>query len=77
VIEDPLTGELFVRVVGRRGRPPIGEAPTADAQQAHAALQQYRTRAPKGVFVYTSHEEMAADRLRWTVEAMVDCARHG
>jgi hypothetical protein len=35
---------------------------------------QYRTRAPKGVFIYYSAEEMEADRLRWTVDAMV--ARH-
>ena len=35
------------------------------------ANAQYRTRAPKGVFVYSSHEEMAEDRLRWTVDAIV------
>lgn len=30
-----------------------------------------RTRAPKGIFYYESHEEMARDRDRWTVEAIV------
>jgi hypothetical protein len=30
-----------------------------------------RTRAPKGVFIYASHEEMQADRERWTVDLMV------
>ena len=34
----------------------------------------YTTRAPKGVFIYYSAEEMEADRLRWTVDAML--ARH-
>ena len=32
----------------------------------------YLTRAPKGVFFYASHEEMAADRLRWTVDLMAE-----
>ncbi|MEQ1801904.1 MAG: hypothetical protein ABL989_08280 [Gammaproteobacteria bacterium] len=35
----------------------------------------YRTRMPKGVFYYSSHEEMAADRLRWTVDLMVELDR--
>ena len=74
VTRDPLTGEVFLRVVGRRVRPPIGEAPSTEAQAAHASLLQYRTRAPKGVFIYQSHEEMEADRLRWTVEAIVERA---
>ncbi|MBI4956319.1 MAG: hypothetical protein HY908_30155 [Myxococcales bacterium] len=74
---DPLTGEEFVRVVGRRQRPPIGEPPTVEAQAAHATLLRYLTRAPKGIFIYRSHEEMDADRLRWTVEAMVERARDG
>ena len=74
---DPLTDEVFVRVVGRRVRPPLGQPPSAEAQAAHASLSQYRTRVPKGVFIYRSNEEMEADRLRWTVEAMVERARHG
>jgi hypothetical protein len=32
----------------------------------------YRTRAPKGVLIYYSAEEMEADRLRWTVDAVVE-----
>ncbi len=35
------------------------------------ANARYRTRAPKGVFIYQSHEEMTRDRERWTVDAMV------
>jgi hypothetical protein len=40
-------------------------------------MAQYRTRAPKGIFLYRSHEEMEADRLRWTVEAIVETERRG
>lgn len=35
------------------------------------ANARYCTRAPKGVFFYESHEQMARDRQRWTVEAIV------
>lgn len=72
---DPVTGEVFARVVGRRSRPSIGEPPTLEAQRAHASMLQYRTRAPKGIFIYRTPEAMDADRLRWTVEAMVESAR--
>jgi hypothetical protein len=34
-------------------------------------MAQYRTRAPKGVFVYRSHEEANQDRERWLIDAMV------
>jgi hypothetical protein len=37
-----------------------------------AANARYRTRAPKGVFIYASHEQMYADRERWTVDLMVE-----
>lgn len=63
------------RIVGRRKTPPIGEPPSAATQAAMAALAQYRTRAPKGIFVYSSHEEMARDRERWTIAAMLARAR--
>jgi hypothetical protein len=33
--------------------------------------ERYVTRAPKGVFIYQSHEEANVDRDRWTVDAMV------
>jgi hypothetical protein len=77
VKRDALTGENFLRVVGRRERPPLGQAPTVEAQAAHAALLSYCTRAPKGIFIYRNHEEMEADRLRWTIEAMLERARNG
>jgi hypothetical protein len=38
-------------------------------------MARYRTRAPKGVFIYYSAEEMDRDRLRWTVDAVVERQR--
>jgi hypothetical protein len=59
------------RTVGRR-RTRDGQ-PLSDADRAAMTRNaQYRTRAPKGVFRYSSHAEMAADRLRWTVDLMLE-----
>jgi len=60
--------------VGRR-RQRRGEVPDAATRAALAQMAQYRTRAPKGVFFYRSHEEMERDRLRWTVAAVTDKAQ--
>ena len=60
-----------VRVVGRRAPPPAGVLPSASTREAMAKMAAYRTRAPKGVFHYRSHEEANRDRDRWLVEAMV------
>lgn len=48
----------------------VTRAATTD-REAMTRMAQYRTRAPKGVFIYFSHDEMEAGRLRWRVEAMV------
>lgn len=63
------------RTVGKRAARD-GQPLTATDRTAMSANANYRTRAPKGVFIYRSHEEMAADRLRWTVDAMVERQRH-
>jgi hypothetical protein len=59
------------RTVGRRvaryGRPLTPGDRTALDGMAH-----YRTRAPKGVFIYYSAAEMDRDRLRWTADAVVE-----
>jgi hypothetical protein len=39
------------------------------------ANAQYRTRTPKGIFFYSSHEEMTRDREHWTVDAIVATQR--
>lgn len=57
--------------VGRR-RPRDGAKPDPRARALMTQMARYRTRAPKGVFVYGSHEEMEADRVRWLVQAMVE-----
>jgi len=62
------------RVVGTRQNR-VGLPPDAAARAALTAMAQYRTRAPKGVFRYHSHEQMAADRQRWSVAAVVERAR--
>lgn len=72
---DPLTGEPFIRVVKKRARAPIGQMPSARTREALTSMAAYRTRAPKGVFRYRSHEEANAERDRWTVEAVVAAER--
>jgi hypothetical protein len=37
----------------------------------------YRTRVPKGVYIYRTHEEANRDRDRWLVDAMVEAHRVG
>jgi hypothetical protein len=59
------------RTVGRR-RNRDGGIPTPEDRATMARQAQYRTRAPKGVFIYNSAAEMNADRLRWTVDAVVE-----
>ncbi|HPF25715.1 MAG TPA: hypothetical protein P5528_14215 [Steroidobacteraceae bacterium] len=62
------------RTVGRR-RSRDGQPLSAADRARMNDMARYVTRAPKGVFFYSSHEDMAADRLRWTVDAMVEVAR--
>jgi hypothetical protein len=74
VFRDDPTEEKFLRIVGRRTQQPIGQPPRREAREALAQMARYRTRCPKGVFVYRNHEDANADRLRWTVDAVV--SRH-
>jgi hypothetical protein len=59
------------RTVGRR-QARDGLPLTPADRAALAAQARYRTRAPKGVFIYYSAEEMDADRFSWTVDAVVE-----
>ncbi len=36
-----------------------------------ATMALYKTRAPKGIFIYRSHDEANADHERWIVDAVV------
>lgn len=60
----------IAKTIGRRRLPPVGVPPTAEARAAWSAMAAYRTRAPKGVFAYDSHQEMSRDRDRWVAEAL-------
>ncbi len=60
-----------IRVTVGRRRARTGQPPDETSRTALSSMANYRTRAPKGVYRYDSHEAMAADRLRWTVEAVV------
>jgi hypothetical protein len=62
------------RTVGRR-KSRAGKTPTPADREALTSFAQYRTRVPKGIFVYYSAEEMEKDRLRWTVDAIVERQR--
>jgi hypothetical protein len=62
--------EKFIRVVGKRRNPPAGEPPSPVARSALQTMAKYRTCAPKGVFIYESHEAANADRDRWIVDAI-------
>ena len=59
------------RVIGKRVAPPIGHLPSPAVRSAMDANARYRTRAPKGLFFYESHEQRVRDREQWTVEAVV------
>lgn len=69
--------EKFLRVVGRRTAPPAGTLPTIQARAAMTQMAQYLTRAPKGVFLYKSHEEANRDRERWQLAAIIATQQHG
>jgi len=76
-MDDPRAGERFIRVVGKRKNPPLGELPPRLSREKMSEMARYRTRAPKGVFVYTSHEAANRDREAWTVDAIVLAQRNG
>ncbi len=67
----PADQQPIRRVVGKRLTPPPGTLPSAAARSAMDANAGYRTRTPKGLYFYESHEQMARDRERWTIDAIV------
>lgn len=64
----------IMRTVGRR-QSRDGQPLTDSDRALMTEMARYRTRAPVGVFRYLSHDQMAADRMKWLVEAMVEKAR--
>lgn len=67
----PADQQPIGRVIGKRITPPPGVLPNAEARAAMDANARYRTRVPKGIYFYASHEEMARDRERWTLDAIL------
>lgn len=72
----PIDQQPIARTIGRR-KAREGRTLTPADREAMARMAQYLTRAPKGVFRYHSQAEMDADRLRWTVDAVVARAKRG
>jgi len=70
-MSSPINQQPIRRTIGRR-KSRDGQPLTPADRAALAAQARYRTRAPKGVFIYYSAEDMEADRLRWTVDAVVE-----
>lgn len=73
-MSSPQDQQPIRRTVGRR-RLRDGRPLTAEDRAVMTGLARYRTRAPKGVFLYESAEQMDADRLRWIVDAIVEKRR--
>ena len=67
----PADQQPIRRVVGQRVARPPGAVPSAQVRMAMDANARYRTRAPKGLFFYESHDQMVRDRERWTIDAIV------
>jgi len=63
--------ERFLRTVGKRHTAPAGHPPNAAARAAMTAMAQYRTGAPKGVFIYASHEAANRDWAEWRTIGML------
>lgn len=78
---DPMAGETFIRTLGRRRRAPqstargVGVPPSPEARAAMTKMAQYRTRVPKGVFIYGSHEQANQDWERWRAATMAANSR--
>ena len=63
------------RTIGRRTPAPAGVPPSREARDALDSWAKRLTRAPKGVFRYSNHDEMERDRDRWRVQAVVETVR--
>jgi len=63
------------RTVGRRTAPRAGALPSAETRAAMDSWAKRLTRAPKGIYRYTNHDDMEHDRDRWQAAAMVETVR--
>ena len=65
----------IARIVGRRTSRPVGVPPSAETRAIFDTWAKMLTRVPKGVYRYSSHEDMERDRDRWRVETMLAVIR--
>lgn len=63
------------RTVGRRAPARAGVPPTREARAAFDTWAKRLTRVPKGVYRYSSHDDMERDWERWRVAAIVEAVR--
>jgi len=63
------------RTVGRRRPSPAGVLPSVETRAAMDSWAKRLTRAPKGVYRYSNHDDMERDRERWQAAAMVETVR--
>lgn len=73
-MRSPYDEQPIQRTVGRR-QARDGRALAPADRAAMTRMAQYRTRVPKGVFIYYSAAEMNADRERWTIDAVIAKSR--
>ena len=74
----PVDQQPLQRIVGRRQSPALNDSrkgPGASLQALLVELSASRTRTPKGIFRYATHEEANKDQERWRAAAVV--ARQG
>jgi hypothetical protein len=71
-----MAGERFIRQVGRRRHPSrstatsVNPPPSPARAAAWTRMAQYRTRVPKGIFIYASHDEANRDWERRRIDGM-------
>ena len=63
------------RTVGRRTPPRAGALPSTETRAAMDSWANRLTRAPKGIYRYSNHDDMERDRDRWQAAAMVETVR--
>lgn len=63
------------RTIGCRTHAPAGVPPSREAREALDSWANRLTRAPKGVFRYSNHDEMDRDREHWRIQAVVETVR--
>lgn len=67
----------YSRTVGSRTPPPFGalRPPTAEERAWMVGFARQRTRVPKGLFRYRSHDEANADWERWQAAALAELCK--